>query len=130
MPNPITGRPVPLRARPDRTQRFWKAVEEALSRIGRTCPEVLGGVEIGVDDVPSSSALFQGLTEHGVVPLAVAVDAEGDRPARIVVYRRPLEHRAVDDDDLRYIVHRTLVEQLAVLTGRSATDIDPEADSW
>jgi hypothetical protein len=43
-----------------------------------------------------------------------------------VVYRRPLEHRAVSRRGLRILVYRTIVEQLAALTGRSVEEIDPE----
>ena len=62
------------------------------------------------------------------VPLAAAIDATADRPARIVIFRRPLERRASDRTDLRDLVHLTLVEQLSALTGRSMHDLDPQID--
>jgi hypothetical protein len=60
------------------------------------------------------------------VPLAAAVDAVPDRSAQVVVYRRPLEHRAASGRGLRILVYRTIVEQLSALTGRSVSEIDPE----
>ena len=60
------------------------------------------------------------------VPLAAAVDAVPDQPARVVVFRRPLEHRAASRRGLRILVYRTIVEQLSALTGRSVDEIDPE----
>lgn len=130
MPNLLTGRTVPLPKSPTAGERFLTAVEQAIARVQRKCPDCLVNVDVGVDEVPSQPAMWSSLAEHGVIPLAVAVEAEPNRPARIVIFRRPLEHRAVDDDDLRQIVYRTLVEQLSTLTGRAAFDIDDEADGW
>ena len=44
----------------------------------------------------------------------------------MVVYRRPLEHRAASRRGLRILVYRTIVEQLSALTGRSVDEIDPD----
>jgi hypothetical protein len=44
-------------------------------------------------------------------------------PARLVVYRRPVEARA--DDDLPRLVHEVVVEQVAALLARSPEEIDP-----
>ena len=130
LPNPITGRPVPVRTRPTRGERFLQAIEDAIARVQRSCPDCLTSIDVGVDEVPTRPAMWQGLTDHGAVPLAAAIDAEPGQPARVIIYRRPLEHRAIDDDDLLDIVHRTLVEQLSILTGRSTADIDPEGEDW
>jgi len=54
------------------------------------------------------------------------VEASGARPAQVVVYRRPLEHRAASRQGLRILVYRTVVEQLSALTGRSVEEIDPD----
>jgi predicted Zn-dependent protease with MMP-like domain len=58
-----------------------------------------------------------------VLPTAVAV--RGQHPARIVVYRRPLEIRATDRDDLADLVRDVVVDQVAVLLGRDPEEIDP-----
>lgn len=128
LPNPITGRPAPVRRRPTRAEFFLTCIEDSLARIAQFCPDCLEGIDIGVEDVPTQSAMWQGLTDHGAVPLAGAIDAADDHAARVVIYRRPLERRATDQAELRELVHRTLVEQLAVMTGRSITSIDPDVD--
>ena len=60
------------------------------------------------------------------VPLAAAVEGDEERLGQVVVYRRPLEHRAASRRGLRILVYRTIVEQLSALTGRSIDEIDPE----
>ena len=46
-------------------------------------------------------------------------------PPRIVVYRRPLEIRAHDREDLADLVRDVVVDQVAVLLGRDPEEIDP-----
>ena len=60
------------------------------------------------------------------VPLAAALEGSPDRPAQVVVYRRPLEHRAASRRGLQILVYRTIVEQLSALTGLSVDEIDPD----
>lgn len=57
------------------------------------------------------------------VPLAESVEHQDQVPAQIVLYRRPLEHRAPTRSALLALVKRVLIEQLAVLTGRSITEL-------
>jgi predicted Zn-dependent protease with MMP-like domain len=45
-------------------------------------------------------------------------------PARIVLYRRPLEFRAIDNEDLADLIHDVIVEQVANLLGVDPEDID------
>ena len=54
------------------------------------------------------------------------VEADEERMAQVVVYRRPLEHRAASRRGLRILVYRTIVEQLSALTGRPVSDFDAE----
>ncbi|WP_420174714.1 metallopeptidase family protein [Luteococcus sp. OSA5] len=124
LPNPLTGRQVPLRRTASRQEFFTHAVTSAVSRIDQTYPGGLDGVGIGVEEVPYLATLWS----DDRVPLAVCVEATSQQAARIVLYRRPLEHRAQSRADLRDLVHRTLVEQLAALTAQEVTDIDPSLD--
>lgn len=124
LPNALTGRQVPLRRQVGRQEFFTEAVTEAIERIGRTYPGGLDGVDVGIEEVPYLATMWSG----DRVPLAVSVEATSLRPARIVVYRRPLEHRATSRADLADMVHRTLVEQLAALTAQDVRDIDPSLD--
>jgi hypothetical protein len=97
-------------------------VHAAVDRIGVTCPDALVGVTFGIEDVPDLPPSWAG----DRVPLAAAVAADEQQMARVVVYRRPLEHRAASRRGLRILVHRTIVEQLSALTGRPVSDFDPE----
>ncbi|MFW6598646.1 metallopeptidase family protein [Propionibacteriaceae bacterium Y2011] len=120
-PNPWTGEPVPVPRPPQRGSLFDRAVTEAVARVRRHCPEAVVGVTIGVEEVPPPQAPWA----TSQVPLAAAVEATAGTAAQVVIYRRPLEHRAASRRGLRILVHRTLVEQLAALTGRSISDLDP-----
>jgi hypothetical protein len=119
--NPYTGFPVQPARPTSRTAFFVDAVEGAVDQISRQCPDALAGVVVGIEDVPHLATAWSG----DEVPLAAALEADGQRPARVVVYRRPLEHRATSRRGLRILVYRTIVEQLAALTGRSIAEIDP-----
>lgn len=101
---------------------FTEAVAASAARISRHCPDALSGVDLGVEEVPHLTTDWSG----NQVPLAAAVEASEDHPARVVVYRRPLEHRAATQRGLRILVHRTIVEQLAALTGLLPETLDPE----
>ena len=120
--NPMARR----RANPPRPaspgEAFHEAVHAAVERVARQCPEAVVDVAFGIEDVPVLEPSWSG--PH--VPLALAIEATGDRPAQVVVYRRPLEHRASSRRGLRLLVYRTLVEQLAALTGRSVAELDPD----
>ena len=100
---------------------FHDAVHAAVDRVGRQCPDALVGVTVGIEDVPHFDIAWSG----SQVPLAAALEGTPDRPGQVVVYRRPLEHRAVSRRGLRILVYRTIVEQLSALTGRSIAEIDP-----
>jgi len=129
--NRLTREPAPVRLRPTRVEYFRDCVEESIDRIEGTCPDAIRGVEIGVEAVPSPAAMWQGMVDHDSIPLAGAMNADADQAARLVLFERPIERRALDRDDLAALVHHTLVEQLASLTGHSALDIDPHfEDDW
>ncbi len=124
MPNRYLQRAVPVRRPTPRRDFFLDCVGDAVAQVQQTCPSVLVGIDIGTEEVPGRGVLWR----EDRVPLAAAVDATARDPARIVLYERPLERRASGRDALRTLVHRTLVEQLSALTGRSITDIDPGVD--
>jgi hypothetical protein len=100
---------------------FSEAVRDAVDRVGLQCPDVLVGITVGIEDVPHFGMAWS----QDEVPLAAALEATATQPGQVVIYRRPLEHRAVSRRGLRILVYRTIVEQLSALTGRSVEDIDP-----
>jgi hypothetical protein len=74
---------------------------------------------VGVEDVPLLKTAWSG----DRVPMSAALEPSKGRPAQIVIYERPLEHRASNRAALRSLVHRTIVEQLSALTGRPVSDL-------
>jgi hypothetical protein len=79
-----------------------------------------GKVEFGTENVPPSAPTPW---ENGV-PLGRLFPADAGQPARIVLYRRPLEQRA-ERDDLARLVHDVVVEHVAHLVGRRPDEVDP-----
>ena len=129
--NRLTRRPAPLALRITRSRYFLDCVEDSVDRVEAVCPDAIRGIEVGVEAVPTPAAMWQGMIDHDAIPLAGATGAAAGQPARLVLYERPIERRALDRDDLADLVHHTLVEQLASLTGRSALEIDPGfEDDW
>jgi hypothetical protein len=122
LPNALTVR----RAQPphpaSKADFFSDAVHDAVDRVGLQCPDVLLGITFGIEDVPHFDMAWSG----DQVPLAAAVEGTPGQPGQVVIYRRPLEHRAVSRRGLRILVYRTIVEQLSALTGRSVDEIDPD----
>ncbi len=123
-PNPFTGRPVPI-GRPSRVEYFNDCVTSAMADIADACPDALNGIVVGVEDVPH----LQGGWTGDRVPLSAGVDASRGRKAQVVIYQRPLEHRSSSRSQLRRLVHRTIVEQLSTLTGRSIDELGGD-DDW
>ena len=122
LPNPVTGRPATPPRPATKADLFTETVNEAVDRVARQCPAVLVGVTFGIEDVPHLATAWSG----DRVPLAAAVEGDDDHLSQVVVYRRPLEHRAATRRGLRILVYRTIVEQLSALTGTSVSDIDPD----
>lgn len=99
-------------------------VLEALEPIEDRWSSQLTDLDVAVDDVPdvSERADDDGVVGDGQIPLARLVPAGVDRRgattrARIVLYRRPLEARALDGEDLADLLHDVLVEQVAGYLG-------------
>jgi Zincin-like metallopeptidase len=121
LPNALAAR----RAQPphpaSKADFFSEAVHDAVDRVGLHCPEALVGITFGIEDVPHFD-----MASSDQVPLAAALEATASQPGQVVIYRRPLEHRAVSRRGLRILVYRTIVEQLSALTGRSVEELDPD----
>lgn len=130
LPNPLTGSPVPLRGRPRRTDFFTACVSQAVGRVTADCPRALIGIDVGVEDVPGVASEWS----RDRVPLAAAIGPQPPRHGQVVLYRRPLEHRARTRKGLRILVFRTLVEQLHALTAIPMEELDPQGwatdDDW
>ena len=62
------------------------------------------------------SGTLQALTEHGIAGISAPV---------VVVYRRPIEARALDVDDCADLIFMVVAELVADLLGRDIDEIDP-----
>ena len=126
--NPITGAPLPLRQRPRGADFFAECLGASVARTAEACPRAVVDLDIGFEEGPGNIAGWQSVR----VPLAAAIPAQAGRNGQVVLFRRPLEHRANSQGELRRLVHRALLEQLSALTGIGLDELDPtgETDDW
>ena len=104
----------------DAVEEIEQAVRDDPALVNR-----LAAVELGVEDVPPPAALDEAAAGREL-PLARVDAGARDGPARLVVYRRPLELRAADAVDRARLVHEVVVEQLADLLDVPAERLDPD----
>lgn len=111
-----------------RAELFDDLVLDTVEGIERQYARELAGVEFAVEDVPPELNVYDSdVLEDGDVPLARLLPGRPGRhgvPPRIVLYRRPLELRALDRDDLADLVHDVIIEQVANLLGVEPEDLD------
>lgn len=117
--------PVTVPAFRTRAEHFDDLVLSAVERLEKRWGPQLEGTEFAVEDVPPSGPAPW---ETGGVPLGRYFPAAAGLTDRIVIYRRPVETRALDAPDLAELVRDVVVEQVAHLLGRSPEDVDPEYD--
>ena len=118
LPDSNNRKTVPLRPL-SRVEYFNQCVKQALATIAEVDPHALDGMVVGVEDVPLLKTAWSG----DRVPMSAALEPSKNRPAQIMIYQRPLEHRASSRSALRSLVHRTIVEQLSALTGRPVSEL-------
>jgi predicted Zn-dependent protease with MMP-like domain len=125
----LTPQDVPLYR--SRAQRFDDLVLEAVAQLEPRWEAELSGVEFAVEEIPAAGLPPDDDAEP--VPLARLDPGSAAgrdprhpaRPARIVLYRRPLMARADDEDDLRELVLDVIVEEFARLLGVDPQEVDP-----
>ena len=110
---------------PTSRERFDELVLEVVADIERRWADRLGLVEYGVEDAPQIPDDWA----TGTVPLSSLVRGSGGRPTRLVLFRRPIEHRCETRADLDALVLTVLVEQVAELLGIDPADVDPRYDA-
>jgi predicted Zn-dependent protease with MMP-like domain len=114
--------PAELPGHRSRGELFDELVLDAVERLERRWSAELEGVELAVEDGPPSDPAPW---EHGEVPLGRLFPADPPLPTRIVVYRRPVETRADDREELAELVNDVVVEQVAHLLGVEPEEVDP-----
>lgn len=116
--------PVPAMA--TRAEAFDELVLDAASRMEHHAGSALADVQFAVEDVPPSDPAPW---ESSDVPLGRLFAAQGKMPARIVVYRRPVETRTTDARELAALINDVVVEQVASLLGVDPRDLDAGYDT-
>lgn len=115
-----------------RSEIFDDLVLDAVDELEEHWATELAGVEFAVEDVPPMPD--EATADCGreiVLDRAIALGrlyrggAAGVTDPVIVVYRRPVEARAVERDDRADLVFMVLAELVAELLGRDLDEIDP-----
>ncbi len=114
-----------------RSQIFDDLVLDAVEQLEGRWSTELKNIEFAVEDVPPDLNVYDSdVLEDGEVPLARLLpgraSSTGGPLPRIVVYRRPLEFRAANREDLADLVHDVIVEQVANLLGVTPDEVDPD----
>ncbi|MBI2244223.1 MAG: metallopeptidase family protein [Nocardioides sp.] len=116
----IPGRPELPTAR----ERFDDLALDIVTDIDARWQDRLGLVEYAVEDTPQIPDDWS----SGTVPLSSLVRGSGATPTRLVLFRRPIEHRCETRAELEAMVLTVVVEQVAELLGIDAEQVDPRYD--
>ena len=106
-------------------ERFDDLALGIVTDIDERWQDRLGLVEYAVEDAPQVPDDW----DSGTVPLSSLVRGSGADPTRLVLFRRPIEHRCETRTDLEAMVLTVVVEQVAELLGIDAELVDPRYDS-
>jgi predicted Zn-dependent protease with MMP-like domain len=102
-------------------ERFDDLVLDTVTDVDRRWQDRLGLVEYAVEDAPQIPDDWS----SGTVPLSSLVRGSGATPTRLVLFRRPIEHRCETRSDLEAMVLTVVVEQVAELLGIDPEVVDP-----
>ena len=123
---------VPIAASP--ADHFDRLASDAVEHVEHRWREQLAQVEFAVDLVPPAdtqlaAAVADGAIESGGVLLAQIIPAVGRQKAHIVLYRKPIELRARDSEDLEDLVHDIVVHVISNYLGLEPDVVDPGFDA-
>lgn len=107
--------------RPGRRQRFDDLVLRVVEQIDHRWSDRLGLVEYAVEDAPQLPDDWHPDT----VPLSSLIRGTGADASRLVIFRRPIEHRSDSTAELHALIHTVVVEQIAELLGLPTEEVDP-----
>ncbi|QBR94356.1 metallopeptidase family protein [Nocardioides euryhalodurans] len=102
-------------------ERFDELVIGVVSDIDERWSTRLGVLEYAVEDAPQIPDDWHPET----VPLSSLVRGAKGAPTRLVLFRRPIEHRAGSRGELEALVLTVVVEQVAELLGVEPEVVDP-----
>ncbi|MGY0018088.1 metallopeptidase family protein [Streptomyces sp. cg35] len=121
MRGPVAPPQVPLAA--SRAEGFADLVQDSVERLERRWPQ-LAEVDFLVLEVPRLTAEDEAWGAD-TVPLGGTIPARDGTPARVVIYRRPVEIRTKGRDERAALVHDVVVEQVAEVLGLTPETVDP-----
>lgn len=98
---------------------FDEMVLDAVGSLERRLGHDLDAVEVAVEDIPPSDPT----PWERRIALGRVFPAQGELPARVVLYRRPLETRAGGSGEIPGLIYEVLAEQVASLLGRDPDDL-------
>ena len=119
-PGLLPGSPARSRARTPR-DRFDSLVLDVVAELEARWSDHLGLVEYAVEDIPQIPDTWA----PDRVPLSSLVRGSGATPSRLVVFRRPIEHRCDTREELEALVLTVVVEQVADLLNVAPEVVDP-----
>ena len=120
LPGDLARAGVPARRRP--YEKFDAIALGVMNELWERFPEALAPVQLGVEEVP----MLPDAWSPEAVPLATFAQAQGNQPARVILLRKPIEHRARNRDDLEALIFTVLVEQVAEVLGIDPEEVHPE----
>lgn len=100
------------------TKHFVKIVEEGITSIPEEFLDKLQNVAIVIEDTPSEDQvkkfhLGHGFTLYGLYEGVPRTVGESILPAKITIFRLPIEQGAKDEDDMKEIVKHTVWHEIA-----------------
>ena len=117
--SPLAPGGVPARRTP--AERFDQMALRIMRAVVDRWTGELGDVELAVEEVPVIPQHWASPT----VPLSSYVEATGSGRPRLVLFRRPIEHRAENLAELEALLLTVIVEQLAEVLGLPVEDVLP-----
>lgn len=119
---------MPISASP--ADRFDRIASDAVEHVEHRWQEQLADVEFAVDLVPgaelgSEQAATEGAIESAGVLLAQILPGPPRGRTHIVLYRKPIELRAHNLEDLEDLVHDVVVHVVANYLGLDPDVVDP-----
>lgn len=102
-----------------RSDDFDRTVLDALERVEQRIRRPLDMVELAVEDVPRQDLA----PWESDIPLGRTFPGRSGGPARVVIYRRPIEARVLDHDELAELIEHVVTEQVAGVIGIHPDDL-------
>ncbi len=105
-----------------RAEDFDESVLHALERVEARLRRPIDMLELAVEDVPTQDPT----PWEAEVALGRTFPGRGRATPRVVIYRRPIEARAADEDELAELIEHVVAEQVAGIVGIHPDDLQDE----